>query len=198
MALLSALVSELLQWKTVLTCGAVMFNPLFWIGLSKLEYYTRVVSRTCGGPKQGVVALAIGIILLDCVRITLFHNAIDEYGTWDPMKDEVVFSAFGYLLIMVGTVLGFASFWRLGFFCCFLGDHFGILLDEKVTGFPFNVVADPMYWGSVLFHLGITINNASLVGLLLTTCIGLSYIIAVLFERPFTENIYAEKAAKSQ
>ncbi|MBN3287205.1 PEMT methyltransferase, partial [Polyodon spathula] len=37
------------------------------------------------------------------------------------------------------------------------GDHFGILKKEKVTGFPFNVMDNPMYWGSTANYLGITI-----------------------------------------
>ena len=35
----------------------------------------------------------------------------------------------------------------------FLGDYFGILMKEKVTGFPFNVLDNPMYVGSTLLFL---------------------------------------------
>ena len=30
------------------------------------------------------------------------------------------------------------------------GDYFGILMDARVTGFPFNICSDPMYVGSTL------------------------------------------------
>lgn len=30
----------------------------------------------------------------------------------------------------------------------FIGDYFGILMKERVTGFPFNVCDNPMYIGS--------------------------------------------------
>jgi hypothetical protein len=32
----------------------------------------------------------------------------------------------------------------------FLGDYFGILMDHKVEGFPFNILSDPMYDGSTM------------------------------------------------
>jgi methylene-fatty-acyl-phospholipid synthase len=42
----------------------------------------------------------------------------------------------------------------LGITGTFLGDYFGILMKEKVTGFPFNLTSDPMYNGSSLIFLG--------------------------------------------
>lgn len=38
-----------------------------------------------------------------------------------------------------------------------LGDYFGILMDERVTSFPFSVNDDPMYNGTVLIFLGTAI-----------------------------------------
>ena len=32
----------------------------------------------------------------------------------------------------------------------FLGDYFGILMDHRVEGFPFNLLSDPMYDGSTM------------------------------------------------
>lgn len=40
---------------------------------------------------------------------------------------------------------------------CFAGDYFGILLDEKVTVFPFNIMENPMYWGSTANYLGLAL-----------------------------------------
>lgn len=40
---------------------------------------------------------------------------------------------------------------------CFSGDYFGILMDEKVTGFPFNIIENPMYWGSTANYLGLAL-----------------------------------------
>ena len=73
-----------------------------------------------------------------------------------------------------------------------MGDYFGLLLSDKVTGFPFNVVNDPMYFGSGLVYLGLALQHASIVGLVLTACIAASYTIAIQFEGPFTSRIYED------
>ena len=36
----------------------------------------------------------------------------------------------------------------------FAGDYFGLLLKKRVTGFPFNIMNNPMYWGSTMNFLG--------------------------------------------
>lgn len=37
------------------------------------------------------------------------------------------------------------------------GDYFGILMEQKVIGFPFNVMDNPMYWGSTANYLGLAL-----------------------------------------
>jgi len=192
---LRQVLSELLEWRVLLLCGIVMVNPLFWNTISRLEYHTRIVSRVCGGPKRGITALAAGILCLNYIRTTTFHKAIDHYSSWDLIENES-FIAVGWLLIIVGAVLVIASSYKLGFFCSFMGDYFGILLNERISGFPFNVVDDPMYWGSALIYLGIALKHASLVGVVMTACVALSYAVGVCFEEPFTAKIYEQKAKR--
>lgn len=40
--------------------------------------------------------------------------------------------------------------WKLGVTGTYLGDYFGILMDDMVTGFPFDFIPSPMYNGSTL------------------------------------------------
>jgi len=47
--------------------------------------------------------------------------------------------------------------WALGITGTYLGDYFGILMDARVTGFPFNVLENPMYIGSTMNFLGISL-----------------------------------------
>jgi phosphatidylethanolamine N-methyltransferase len=47
--------------------------------------------------------------------------------------------------------------WALGVTGTYLGDYFGILMSEMVTGFPFNVMSDPMYWGSSMCFVGVAL-----------------------------------------
>uniref|UniRef100_A0A8C3D0G1 phosphatidyl-N-methylethanolamine N-methyltransferase n=1 Tax=Cairina moschata TaxID=8855 RepID=A0A8C3D0G1_CAIMO len=62
------------------------------------------------------------------------------------------------------------------------GDYFGILMEAKVTSFPFSVLDNPMYWGSTAVYLGWSLMHASPAGLLLTAVVAISYTIAVLYE----------------
>lgn len=74
-----------------------------------------------------------------------------------------------------------------------LGDYFGILMDEKVTGFPFNVTDAPMYYGSTMSFLGTALWFAKPAGVLLTLGVLVVYKIALGFEDPFTSEIYAKR-----
>lgn len=189
---LADILPAVLEWKTILACGVVMLNPLFWNIISRLEYYTHVVSRVAGGPRRGITLLAVCIISFNYLRTTLFHKVMENHATCAPMQ-RPFFDVLGWIFVCIGAILVISSAYRLGFFCSFMGDYFGVLLEKRVTGFPFNIVDDPMYVGSGLVYLGFSFQHASIIGLILTGCIALSYVIAVLFEQPFTARIYASK-----
>lgn len=56
-------------------------------------------------------------------------------------------------LFVLGGTLVASSMWKLGVTGTYLGDYFGILMDNMVTGFPFNLTQSPMYNGSTLCFL---------------------------------------------
>lgn len=91
--------------------------------------------------------------------------------------------------------------WALGVTGTYLGDYFGILMDEMVTGFPFNISSAPMYYGSTMSFLGSAILFGKPAGILLTIEVLTVYRLALRFEDPFTGEIYAkrerERAKKS-
>ena len=53
-------------------------------------------------------------------------------------------------LFAAGQTFVITSTYALGITGTFLGDYFGILMDHRVEGFPFNVLRDPMYVGSTM------------------------------------------------
>ncbi|MBW03583.1 Phosphatidylethanolamine N-methyltransferase, partial [Eschrichtius robustus] len=103
----------------------------------------------------------------------------------------------GLALLGVGGVFVLSSFLALGFTGTFLGDYFGILKEARVTTFPFSILDNPMYWGSTANYLGWAIMHASPAGLLLTTVVALIYTVAILYEEPFTAEIYRQKASQA-
>jgi len=122
----------------------------------------------------------------------LFKTAISEQPT-HPLLIGLPIQAAAYTLIVCGNVLVISSTWALGITGTFLGDYFGILMDDIVTGFPFNVTGSPMYWGSTMSFLGASLLYGKPAGLLLTLEVFLVYVIALSFEDPFTAEIYAKR-----
>ena len=114
-------------------------------------------------------------------------------GQWEWQYSAVV----GGMLVVVGQVLVLGSFYRLGITGTFLGDYCGIYMEERVTGFPFNLTANPMYTGSSLSFLGNAVFYESTVGCALAGLVFLVYQIALMFEEPFTNMIY-ETLAKAR
>ena len=88
--------------------------------------------------------------------------------------------------------------WALGVTGTYLGDYFGILMDDMVTGFPFNVTDAPMYWGSLCSFAGTAIYYHKPAGLLLSGLVFFCYAVALKFEDPFTAGIYAEREEKER
>lgn len=96
-------------------------------------------------------------------------------------------------LLAAGNTLVLSSMWALGVTGTYLGDYFGILMDEMVTGFPFNVSSAPMYHGSTLSFLGTAIWFGKPAGVLLTGLVWVVYSVALRYEDPFTAEIYAKR-----
>jgi phosphatidylethanolamine N-methyltransferase len=72
--------------------------------------------------------------------------------------------------------------WALGVTGTYLGDYFGILMDHRVTSFPFSVTDAPMYHGSMLSFLGTALWFGKPAGLLLTAWVAVMYQIALRYE----------------
>ena len=84
--------------------------------------------------------------------------------------------------MVVGNTLVLSSMWALGVTGTYLGDYFGILMDHKVEGFPFNVTNAPMYWGSTCSFLGWALVRGRLAGVLLSVEVFFMYLGALQFE----------------
>ncbi len=110
--------------------------------------------------------------------------------------------------------------WALGVTGTYLGDYFGILMDDRVTSFPFNVTDAPMYYGSTMSFLGTALLMGKPAGILLTMEVLSVYMVALTYEElvqkplpglasilmqadlnlgsPFTAEIYARRERKER
>ncbi|XP_020608595.1 phosphatidyl-N-methylethanolamine N-methyltransferase-like [Orbicella faveolata] len=174
-----------------------IFHNLNITKVAHWEFRTHALTHWFGSAERGCYALAVVICLLGLFRDYWFEEAISSQPIAVAMCTDHV-RLCGTLLIVTGTVLVLSSTWSLGIIGTFLGDYFGLLLNKRVTGFPFNVMNNPMYWGSTMNFLGYSLRRCSPAGVLLTALVAVCYKIALLFEGPFTERIYAEKKLRQE
>ncbi|KAM0791917.1 hypothetical protein ACM66B_004171 [Microbotryomycetes sp. NB124-2] len=179
--------------------ASILFNPLFWNIVARQEHRNKILTKLAfGNPYWGCYGLAFTIFSLGILRDHLYQVALSEQPTL-PLLEHAEFKLIAIACFIVGGVLVLSSMWALGVTGTYLGDYFGILMDEKVESFPFNVTANPMYYGSTLSFLGTALWYESPAGLLLTALVFIEYKIALRYEEPFTGAIYAARdAAKSK
>ncbi|XP_074198052.1 phosphatidylethanolamine N-methyltransferase isoform X4 [Camelus bactrianus] len=175
---------------------AIAFNPLFWNVVARWEHKTRKLSRAFRSPHLACYTLGGAILLLNVLRSHCFMQAMLSQPRMQSLDNPTAYRA-GLALLGVGSVFVLSSFLALGFTGTFLGDYFGIFKEARVTSFPFNILDNPMYWGSTANYLGWAIMHASPTGLLLTAVVALIYVVAILYEEPFTAEVYRQKASQA-
>nr|OQO20419.1 Phosphatidyl-N-methylethanolamine N-methyltransferase [Rachicladosporium sp. CCFEE 5018] len=175
--------------------AAILFNPTFWNTAARTEYHNKTLTKLAGGNSlYACYGLAVTIFLLGLFRDFLYERALRAQPS-HPLLANPGAQALSVGLLLSGNVLVISSIWALGVTGTYLGDYFGILMDEMVTGFPFSVTDAPMYWGSTASFLGTAIWFGKPAGLVLTALVAVVYKIALTFEDPFTAKIYAKRAA---
>jgi len=153
-----------------------------------------VLTKLAGGnSRYGCYGLAIAIFSLGIFRDFLYERALRAQPS-HPLLETALATYISYALIAAGNILVVSSMWALGVTGTYLGDYFGILMDDIVTGFPFNVTDAPMYYGSTMSFLGTAVLFGKPAGILLTAEVLIVYLIALSFEDPFTAGIYRKRA----
>jgi methylene-fatty-acyl-phospholipid synthase len=134
----------------------------------------------------------VTIFSLGILRDYLYESALRSQPTHALLTTPLAQYA-AVALVVVGNVLVLSSMWALGVTGTYLGDYFGILMEERVTCFPFSVTDAPMYYGSTLSFLGTAVWFGKPAGVLLTLEVLVVYLVALRFEDPFTAGIYEKR-----
>jgi len=187
------------QYKSFLVAaGAIAFNPVFWNVVARQEYHNKVLTKVfCGNSRYGCYFLAAIIFGIGIFRDYLYEQALRSQPALDVLQSDAV-KAVAAALFLGGNLLVLTSMWALGFTGTYLGDYFGILMDDRVTSFPFNVTDAPMYYGSTMSFLATALWFAKPAGILLTIEVFVVYKLALMFEDPFTAAIYAKRESERQ
>ncbi|PIK54367.1 hypothetical protein BSL78_08743 [Apostichopus japonicus] len=176
----------------------IRFLPVLFVSLqvARQEHKKRFLTNLFGSAKAGCIFLAIAIVHLMLFRSRRFQLVLESQPVLSdclPIVSSSFVDWLGFGLIALGLILVITSFFALGFFGTYLGDYFGILMEAKVTCFPFNVTAHPMYYGSFLENFGTAIWYRSPAGVVLSFLLLCTYLVAIRFEEPFTAEIYRQK-----
>ncbi|KAF2862870.1 phospholipid methyltransferase [Piedraia hortae CBS 480.64] len=170
----------------------IVFNPLFWNIVARSEYKQQILSRWFPKREWACYALAATIFTLGIARDAAYERALRSQPAHELLQGPVS-NALAVALIACGNILVLTSFWALGITGTFLGDYFGILMDDMVTGFPFNVSSAPMYVGSTMSFVGTALWMGKPAGLALSCLVWCVYKVALAYEDPFTAEIYRKR-----
>ncbi|KAF9545678.1 phospholipid methyltransferase [Agrocybe pediades] len=185
---------DLNKKSLTLSLASIAFNPTAWNIVARNEYKNKTITRMFGGnTRYGCYFLAILIFSFGILRDNLYHQALLEQPRYPILPKEYA-TIVPAILFGLGQLFVLTSTWQLGVTGTFLGDYFGILMDHRVEGFPFNVLRDPMYVGSTMCFLATALWLERPAGLLVTAYVYIVYLLALRFEGPFTDMIYSKRA----
>eukprot|EP01111_Echinosteliopsis_oligospora_P015932 TRINITY_DN6467_c0_g1_i1.p1 TRINITY_DN6467_c0_g1~~TRINITY_DN6467_c0_g1_i1.p1 ORF type:complete len:203 (-),score=31.00 TRINITY_DN6467_c0_g1_i1:11-619(-) len=183
------------------TVFIIIFTPVWWNIVARCEYNYHFLSRFFGSRKRGCYVLAVAIFCLSLYRDFVFKNTMQQQPKSDFICESIGLQTriISIILFGVGTTLVLSSYYQLGITGTYLGDYFGIMMEKKVEGFPFNILNNPMYFGSSVLFLASSLWECSPAGIVLTMMVYTVYHIASFYyEGPFTNMIYSRhKAVKS-
>jgi len=174
----------------------VILAPLIWNIVART--IRNVLPASTGMTARYAICyvLAVWIFGFSSFRDVYFHKAVDSQPQFSFFSTEVLRQAVCGALFGLGQLFVLSSFWRLGVTGTFLGDYCGIFMKERVTGFPFSVLENPMYVGSTMSFVAYSLWNGSVAGLLIAAEVALVYYVALKFEGPYTTQIYLERDAQ--
>lgn len=161
----------------VRSLAAIIWAPLVWNVVPRLEFRHRLLSHALGSRSLAHYTFAAYIVAFSSLREKFFFDAIDAAPVWKAHAAEAL-HVVGTALLAGGALLSAAGFWHLRVRFTYMGEYFGYRMPALITTFPFNCFPDPMYNGSVLMHFGYALRAASPTGFLLAAATGLSYWIA--------------------
>ncbi|GJE89153.1 phosphatidylethanolamine N-methyltransferase family protein [Phanerochaete sordida] len=182
----------------LISLAAIAFNPTAWNIVARNEYRNKTITRMFGGnARRGCYFLAFLIFSFGILRDRLYERALHEQPR-HAMLPAPLNTLVAGALFAAGQLFVLTSTYALGITGTFLGDYFGILMDHRVEGFPFNVLRDPMYVGSTMCFLGVALWYERPAGVFVTIYVYIVYLIALRFEGPFTDMIYSNRAASQK
>jgi len=167
---------------------------LFWIIVPFLEYHTKIMTKIIGNDRaKAADFFAYALIHLGAFKNYAFteammNNAKYDFGGFNPLVQYAgyfLFLLFAYIFMMAATQLGLRGM--------YYGDHFGFLLEDKLTGFPFKYMYHPQYISIIGMQIAGAMVFRSPAGLVLTLISFFCYCLLAIRETFKLKKLYDGK-----
>ncbi|KAJ7740195.1 phospholipid methyltransferase-domain-containing protein [Mycena maculata] len=183
---------DLSQTSLYICLISITASPLAWNVIGRNEYKNKTLTKLIGA-RVACTILGVTIFIAGLLRDVLYRIALHDQPQY-PLPFELQ-TVLAWIIFGAGNFLVFTAYIRLGFYGTFVGDYFGILQEKRVTGFPFSILDNPMYVGATMCFIGAALWYERLAGLLVALYVHLTYAVALHFESPFTDMIYAVRGS---
>lgn len=185
------------DWEFILTTLMIIICPVTWNLVARFEFHTKYLSNLVGDNRLAADIFAHILIEMGIFRNYFYSRTIrhQSHMIEDPDTQLLLF-VIGWIIAGIGFIFVASSSYRLGIHGIYYSDYFGLLLKERITAFPYNILEDPMYVGSVLIFFGMAMRYSSPSGILMTFIAWIMYKFASYLENPMTELIYSDKNKK--
>jgi phosphatidylethanolamine N-methyltransferase len=176
-----------------------LINFLLWIIIPHLEFRYKLLSKLFGG-KMTIASdfLSYVLIYLGAIRNHYFSKAIRKNVQVDFGYIEIPIIGASYIFMLIGLILVFFSFYRLGLRGMYFGDHFGFLFQQRITEFPYDYFENPQYVGTTTFFIALSIRHGSPAGVLITILLYLFYRILNEVERRKLDIFYPNNKSEKE
>ncbi|KAJ7482189.1 phospholipid methyltransferase-domain-containing protein [Mycena galericulata] len=173
---------------------SISASPLVWNVVGQNEYKNHTLAKLIGA-RVACTILGVLIFFAGLLRDVLYRIALHDQPLY-PLPFEIK-TILAWIIFGTGNFLVGTAYLRLGFYGTFVGDYFGILQEKRVTSFPFSILDNPMYVGAKLCFVGAALWYERPAGLLVALYVHITYAIALRFESPYTDMIYANNNRRS-
>ena len=177
----------------------IFLNLMSWLIIPYLEFKHKIISKILNGQRERAADfVAYFMIYIGTVRNYYMDESIKNNIIIDLGVFNFPLFLIGGIMVIVGSLLVLASFYRLGLRGLYFGDHFGFVFNEKITAFPYDTFDSPQYVGTVMLHFGFGFTYRSPTGFLFSFLYMLCYYILNKVEEQKLKIFYPQLKLESK
>ena len=186
---------DICNLNTIIGILMIVICPITWNLVARYEFYTKKITKICGNNNLLAADIFAHILIeMGIFRNYMFTRTMNNTPHMEFFETtEMFITIISSILIACSVFIVAGSYWQLGIHGIYYADYFGILMDEKVTEFPYNILENPLYIGSQSLFFSLALYNRSPTGIFMFVVASIMYRVASFLENPMTDLIYSEE-----